>query len=75
VVDLYGEAVAIAATPAEFVASIEAALAGPNLARRTVGNRLVRRQDWDCIAERMLALIRGEPALPPPVDESLFLAT
>lgn len=75
VVDLYGEAVAIAATPEEFVAQVETALAGPNVARRAAGARLARRHDWDCIAERMLALIRGETALPPPVDEPLFLAT
>jgi UDP-galactopyranose mutase len=75
VIDLYGEAVAIAATPEQFIAEAEMALARPNIARRAAGLRLARRHDWDCIAERMLTLMQGGVMTPVPIDDALFLAS
>lgn len=60
VVDLYGRVVAVAATPAEFVAAAERALAEPaaDRARRlAAAEALLAEHDWDAIAAAMWAKI------------------
>ncbi len=60
VVDLYGEVVAIAESPEEFVAAIERALAeGPadRIRRLARARALLTLHDWDVIAARMATLM------------------
>ena len=60
VIDLYGEAVLVAATSAQFVDAVERLLDEPpeRRARRlAVGRRLVAAGDWDAIVGRMRSLI------------------
>ena len=67
VIDLYGDAVTIAATADEFAAAAIAMLKAPAAARRGVAADLVAAHDWDRIADEMLRQIalanRAEPAL------------
>ncbi len=60
VVDLYGEVVAIAENPEEFVAAIERALAeGPadRIRRLARARALLAHHDWNAIAARMAAIM------------------
>ena len=75
VVDLYGAVVAVAETPAAFVAAAERALAEPAAARErrlAAARALLAEHDWDAIADRMRTLVdealasrRAGPALVP----------
>jgi UDP-galactopyranose mutase len=64
VIDLYGEVARIAATPSEFIAQVEAALAQPAHARRAAEDRLLAANAWDTIAAKMVNLM--DAAAPTP---------
>jgi UDP-galactopyranose mutase len=74
VVDLYGDAVEIAANPQEFVDTIDALLADPGSTRRRIANRLVAEHDWDRIAAEMIVLVNERLAARHEIEPALFLA-
>lgn len=74
VIDLYGEAVAIASTPGEFVECAESMLPGVNRERMVAGARLVHEHGWDRTARRMLALMNGARRALAEPDDAFSLA-
>jgi len=60
VVELYGEVVRVAHTPAEFVAQIEAAIQENPQTNRAKVEELLARYTWDSIAAKMSELIEAE---------------
>ena len=60
VVELYGEVVRVAHSPAEFVAQIEAAIQENPQTNRAKAEELLARYTWDSIAAKMSELIEAE---------------
>jgi glycosyltransferase involved in cell wall biosynthesis len=60
VIELYGEVVRVASTPAEFVSQVEAALKEDAKARLPKEDELLAQHTWNSIADRMDELIKTQ---------------